>query len=67
MRLIFTDTETGGLDPISTDLLTVPATAKPTEPRLPENTDAWLKRALKNMDRMSMDETFRQEIAKNLS
>jgi hypothetical protein len=45
----------------------MPATGKPAEPHRPESTDDWLKRGLKNMERMSKDETFRQEIAKKIS
>jgi hypothetical protein len=44
----------------------MPATAKLAEPRPPESTKVWLKRGLETMDRMSKDETFRQEIAKKL-
>jgi hypothetical protein len=44
----------------------MPATAKLAEPRPPESTKAWLKRGLETMDRMSKDETFRQEIAKKI-
>ena len=44
-----------------------PATNRPSETSLSAETNAWLATINKNMKRMSEDEAYRQEIAKNLS
>lgn len=44
----------------------MPASDKPADPLPLESTDAWLKRAIKTMDRMARDEEYRKEIAKRL-
>ena len=44
-----------------------PLTDKPAELCPLNETQEWLERIMKNMKRMSMDEEYRKEIAKNLS
>lgn len=46
--------------------LPIPDPDQPAEPPQPNDTHAWLRRALQNMDRMSKDEEYRKEVAKKL-
>jgi hypothetical protein len=51
---------------LNSDPLPIPDSDQSAEPPQPNDTRAWLRRAVQIMDRMSRDEDYRKEIAKRL-
>ena len=51
---------------LNSDPLPIPDSDQSAEHPQPNDTRAWLRRALQNMDRMSKDEEYRKEIVKRL-